>query len=171
MTALIFLLIKLNTLNSYCWKHAKTHQLAWLKKFEIRNHTSQRRIPQAVAFLVFLGTASSIRESMSASEKSSNKTNSASYILQWNSALLCSNSFSCRDSASEQQQGKFYMTHHQKKLQFHLVTVLYGRKPHLAWSTRGNLLCYDKRSRAQVLPIPRRATMMKNPYVPHGRAP
>ena len=72
MSALIFLLIKLNTLNLYCWKHAETHQLAWLKKLEIRNHASQTRIPQAVAFLVFLGIASSIRESMSASEKSSN---------------------------------------------------------------------------------------------------
>ena len=60
------------------------------------------------------------------------------------------------------------MTHHQKKLQFHLVTVLYGRKPH---SARGNILCYGNRSRAQVLPIPRGATMVKNPYVPHGRAP
>ena len=72
MSALIFLLIKLNTLNLYCWKHAETHQLAWLKKIEIRNHTSQTRIPQAVAFLVFLGIASLIRESMSASQKSSN---------------------------------------------------------------------------------------------------
>ena len=34
-------------------------------------------IPQAVAFLVFLGIASSIRESMSASDKSSN------FLVSW----------------------------------------------------------------------------------------
>ena len=42
------------------------------KKFKIRNVTFKTDISQAVAFLVFLGIASSIGESMSASDKSWN---------------------------------------------------------------------------------------------------
>ena len=50
----------------------KQLQLAWKKNLKYATLPFKTDIPQAVAFVVFLGTASSIRESMSAPDKSSN---------------------------------------------------------------------------------------------------
>ena len=51
-----------------------------MKNFKFSTLPFITDIPQAVAFLVFLETASSIRESMSASDKSSN--------FEWTEAML-----------------------------------------------------------------------------------
>ena len=72
MSALTFLLFKLNSLHEAgkTVAHAKTAQLALVKN--LSKPTFKTDIPQAVASLVVLGIASSIRESVSASDKLSN---------------------------------------------------------------------------------------------------
>ena len=52
--------------------NTQKHQLAWMKNLNFATSSFKTDIPQAVAFLVFLGIASSIRESVSESDKSSN---------------------------------------------------------------------------------------------------
>ena len=74
MSALTFLLFKLNSLHkaSKTVAHAKTAQLSLVKNLKFATLHFKADIPQAIASLVFLGIASSIRESVSASNKLSN---------------------------------------------------------------------------------------------------
>ena len=59
----------------------KTPQLAWMKNLNFTTLPFKTDIPQAVAFLVFLGITSSTRESMSTCDKLSN-FESAKTIVQ-----------------------------------------------------------------------------------------
>ena len=74
MSALTFLLFKLDTLHKAgkTVDNTKTPQLAWMKNLKFATLPFKTDISQAVTFLVFLGIASSLRESMSTSDKSSN---------------------------------------------------------------------------------------------------
>ena len=45
-----------------CWQHSKTFKLAWMKNLKIAIFPFKTDILQEVAFLVFLGIASSIWE-------------------------------------------------------------------------------------------------------------
>ena len=71
---LTFLLFKLNSLHKAgkTVAHAKTAQLALMKNLKFATLPFKTDIPQAVTSLVLLGIASSIKESVSASDKLSN---------------------------------------------------------------------------------------------------